>query len=437
MPRRSSRRRSCTGSVSRSRTSAAGPRRFARPAEMADNVAPRTEESSMKISVLIPSLASNGVTRGWILAQLLGRHYDVEMIGRMKEGETVFPWFANYSYTVVRENSLPKAIHEMERHITGDVVLAYCVAMTSFGAGLLAKLRRRIPLVLDMPEWEVHDHYRWKTRASRAAMIARNLVGPGWGSGHSFKYRYVLDHLTHLADERLVCCQFLKQRYGGVWLPQGTDTTRFDPARFDKQATRRKWGLPEDATLLFFGGNPQPNKGLEETIAALHALEGRVNARLVVVGRDASHPYTKKIMAHAGDKASGLGPQPFDLMPELLATADIVPLPQNEEPKSRGYIPAKMYEAMAMALPVIGSDLCDIPTILEGCGYVVRAGDSRAVQTTIEHVLTHPEEARETGRRARQRIIERYSWEVMDGILFDAIESVAQRRRLPAAPRRL
>lgn len=391
----------------------------------------------MKISVLFPSLASNGVTRAWILANLLKRHYEVEMIGRLREDESVFPWFADHSYTVVRRNGLPQAIHAMERRITGDLVLAYGVAMTSFGVGLLAKLRRRIPLVLDMPEWEVHDHFRWKTRTSRGLMIARNLIGAGWSNGHSFKYRYVLDHLTHLADERLVCCQFLKQRYGGVWLPQGTDTGRFDPARFDKQAMRRKWGLPEDATLLFFGGNPQPNKGLEETIATLHALEGKVKARLVIVGRDASHRYTKKILALGGDKVIGLGPQPFELMPELLATADIVPLPQRPEPKSRGYIPAKIYEAMAMALPVIASDLCDIPTIVEGCGYIVPAGDSRAVQTTIEHVITHPEEAREMGRRARQRVIDRYSWEIMDRILFDAIESVLERRRPPAASRRL
>ena len=57
------------------------------------------------------------------------------------------------------------------------------------------------------------------------------------------------------------------------------------------------------------------------------------------------------------------------------------------------------------------------------------------VSAKIEHVLTHPEEAREMGRRARQRIIERYSWDVMDRILHDAIESVAARmkRRTTAA----
>jgi glycosyltransferase involved in cell wall biosynthesis len=305
--------------------------------------------------------------------------------------------------------------------------VAYGVSVTSFAVGLLAKLRRHIPLILDMPEWEVHDHYKWKNKLSRALMIARNLLGPGWSEAHSFKYRYLLDYLTGFADERTVCCRFLQQRYGGVLLPQGPDTNQFDPAKFDKMAIRRKWGIPEDATILFFGGNPQPCKGLEETLAALDALEAKVKARLVIVGRDATHPYTKKIVDLSRGKALALGPQPFHLMPEFLASADIVALPQTKEPKSLGYIPCKMYEAMAMALPVISSNLCDIPEILAGCGYVVPAEDNAALQVTIEHVLTHPEEARAMGRRARQQVIARYSWEVMEQILRGVIESVASK----------
>ncbi len=379
----------------------------------------------MKVTVLVPSLASNGIARAWILAKLLERHYAVEVIGYLRPGESVFPWFRDYPYGVVRAESLPKALNAMERRISGDVVVAYGVSMTSFGVGLLAKLRRRVPLVLDMPEWEVYDHHKWPAGVRRARMIAWNLVGPGWTEPHSFKYRYVLDHLTGLADERTVCCEFLRERYGGVVLPQGPDTRWFDPARFDKATVRRKWGIPEDATILFFGGNPQPRKGLEETIAALHALDGRVPARLVIVGRDASHPYTRRILELGGEKVIGLGPQPFQLMPELLAMADIVALPQAREPKSRGYVPCKMYEAMAMEIPVISTDQCDIPRILEGCGYVVPADDRQALLAAIEHVVTHPEEAREMGRRARRRVIERYSWDVMDRVLQGVVESVA------------
>lgn len=381
----------------------------------------------MKVTILVPSLASNGIARAWILANLLERYYTVEVLGRLRDDESIFPWFADYPWIVVRANGLREAVHALERRITGDIVVAYGVSVTSFAVGLLAKLRRHIPLILDMPEWEVHDHYKWKNKLSRALMIARNLLGPGWSEAHSFKYRYLLDYLTGFADERTVCCRFLQQRYGGVLLPQGPDTNQFDPAKFDKMAIRRKWGIPEDATILFFGGNPQPCKGLEETLAALDALEAKVKARLVIVGRDATHPYTKKIVDLSRGKALALGPQPFHLMPEFLASADIVALPQTKEPKSLGYIPCKMYEAMAMALPVISSNLCDIPEILAGCGYVVPAEDNAALQVTIEHVLTHPEEARAMGRRARQQVIARYSWEVMEQILRGVIESVASK----------
>ncbi len=384
----------------------------------------------MKVTILVPSLASNGIARAWILANLLSRHHEVEAVGRLRTDETVCPWFADYPWIPVRADGLREAMRAMAERITGDVVLAYGVSMTSFGVGLVAKYRRGLPLVLDMPEWEVHDHFKRKNRLRRAGMIVRNLLGPEWSNPHSFKYRYILDHLTHLADTRTVCCEFMRERYGGVVLPQGPDTKQFDPSKFDKAAIRRKWGIPEDVTVLFFGGNPQTNKGLEETVAALEALGSRVKARLVIVGRDETHPYTKHLVTLGRGTVMALGPQPFHLMPEFLATADIVVLPQNTEPKSLGYIPCKLYEAMAMEIPVISSRMCDIPTILDGCGYVVPPDDEAALQTAIEHVLTHPEEARETGRRARRRVIERYDWTVMDRILETTVASV-----LPAPAR--
>jgi glycosyltransferase involved in cell wall biosynthesis len=378
----------------------------------------------MKVTVLVASLASNGISRAGIIVELLRRHYDVEVFGRLRSGEEVFPWHRDFPWQVVRADGLPEAIRAMSERVTGDVVMASSVAVTSFGVGLLAKLRRRIPLVLDMPEWEAADHYGWRPGLPRALMVARSLVGPGWGNAHSFKYRYLLDKVTGLADERTVCCDFLRRRYGGVFLPHGVPTDQFDPARFDRQAIRRKWNIPADATTLFFGGNPQPKKGLEEALAAVEALGDKVNARLVIVGRDESHPYTKRLVDAGRGRVMALGPQPYPLMPEFLATADIVALPQTSEPKSQGYVACKMYEAMSMEIPVISTDVSDNAEILRGCGYIVPPEQPAALQARIEHVLTHPEEAREMGRRARQRAIDRYSWDVMDRALQDVMESV-------------
>jgi glycosyltransferase involved in cell wall biosynthesis len=384
----------------------------------------------MKISVVVPNLASNGALRSWIISQLLARHYDVEAIGLLKPGEEVLPWVRDYDWRKVPAGGVYESMRRLERAVTGDIVLAHGAGMWSFGAALLAKRRRRLPVILDMGEWETHQHLKFERRVPRALMIARNLVGPGWKNPHSFKYLYVLDHLVGLADERTVACSFLQRRYGGVVLHFATDTTKFDPARFDKMAVRRKWGVPTDATILFFGGNPQPMKGLEETLDAIDALADRVNARLVIAGRDETHPYTRKVMERSGGKAILLGPQPFHLMPELLAMADLVALPDSRTPKSMGYVPAKVYEAMAMMVPVIASDLSDMPEILEGCGYVIPADDSAALREKIVQVLLHPDEARELGRRARQRVIERYSWDAGAKVLQGVVEGVAARAGL-------
>jgi glycosyltransferase involved in cell wall biosynthesis len=381
----------------------------------------------MKISLVLPTLATNGTLRAWVIAQLLSRHYEVEAIGLLREGEKIFPWVGDYAWQPVAASGVYDAVTNLERAITGDIAFAYGAGLCSFGACLLAKRRRGVPVILDMPEWEVHEHHNLDGRISRALMVARHLIGPGWSNPHSFKYRYVLDHLTRLADERTCGCSFVQRRYGGDFLPFCADTAKFDPTRFDKTAVRRKWGIPADAAILFFGGNPQPMKGLEETVAAIHALDGTVDARLVIVGRDETHAYTRKVKELARGKAIVLGAQPFTLMPELLSMADIVALPDTRVPKSMGYIPAKIYEAMAMAIPVIASDLSDMPVILKDCGYIIPPDDSSALRAQIEYVLLHPDEAREMGRRARQRAIEHYSWDVGERVLHGVVERVIGR----------
>ena len=376
----------------------------------------------MRVSVVCGSLNHNGIARPWILSQLLSRRYEVEAIGRLRTHETVWPAFADYPWKVVRSDGTASALARVERAITGDVVVAYGMSLLSFGTALVAKMRRRVPVVLDMPEWEVHEHFNWPPGLRRALGIGRRLVGGGWSDPHSFKYRYALDQLTGLADARTVCCEFLRGRYGGAVLPQGCDPARFDPQRFDRVAVRRKWSLPPDARIVFFGGNPQRIKGLEETVAAINALDGRVDCRLVVAGRDESHAFTRELVAAGRGKVIALGVQPFSLMPELLASADAVVLWHAPDQRSRGYIPCKMFEAMSMAVPVVSSAHCDVPTILDGCGWVVPSNDLTDLQATIEHVLSHPDEARERGRRARARVIERYSWPVMERILCDVVE---------------
>ena len=73
----------------------------------------------------------------------------------------------------------------------------------------------------------------------------------------------------------------------------------------------------------------------------------------------------------------------------------------------RDDMPVVIYEALAMEVPVVASDLVGIPEVVrEGWGRLVRAGDSGALGTALGEILSQPpSERREMGSRGRGFVV--------------------------------
>ena len=69
----------------------------------------------------------------------------------------------------------------------------------------------------------------------------------------------VLSRATGAADAVTVCCQGLKERFGGTVIPQPVDTSLFDPGRFDRDRARRDFGF--DGPTVVFPGVPRTSQG--------------------------------------------------------------------------------------------------------------------------------------------------------------------------------
>jgi hypothetical protein len=181
----------------------------------------------VKISALIPNLATNCIVRGWPILRVLERHHSVEVIGALTEGEVLFPPYAKeFDYKVVRRASaggVLSTLRRLEAQITGDVVYAFKPLTLSYGAALLDKFRHRRPVILDIEDWETWGLYRGRG-LRHALRLAKALAGPGWTVPHSSKYRYLMEQATSLADARTVVSSFLCRRYGGTLLRHGADT---------------------------------------------------------------------------------------------------------------------------------------------------------------------------------------------------------------------
>ena len=95
--------------------------------------------------------------------------------------------------------------------------------------------------------------------------------------------------------------------------------------------------------------------------------------------------------------------QPFEILPEFLSITDLVVVPQAERSASYAQVPAKIFDAMAMAKPIIATNVSDIPEILDGCGWIVDPGNPKQLAETIQYVFNHPFESKKMGYKAREK----------------------------------
>ena len=370
----------------------------------------------LKISILCHNMSDNCLGRAYILERVLSRHYDVEIIGPGSSQEIWGPLRADefIKYKVINSKNPLKAL----AYIDGQIIYAIKPRGTSFGYGLLAKLSQHKPLILDIDDWEMSFFLgRILGRIYNASRI--------WDL-NSLLYTWLLEKEVGQADSITVSNQFLQKRFGGVLIPHFRDTNQFNPERFNQQSLKKEFGLQSQKVILFLG-TPRKHKGIMELVHGIEKL-GRKEVKLVIIG--ATDQDRKQLPSKPFLQI--LGQQPFTDIPKFIAMADIVTIFQAASRSSQGQLPAKVFDAMSMAKPIIASNVSDLPKVLEGCGEIVEAGDIEGLSNRIAELLDNPKYAQELGKRARQKCIEEYSYDAIAPKLHAVVEGVLAKARADA-----
>ncbi|MCS6921644.1 MAG: glycosyltransferase family 4 protein [Elioraea sp.] len=212
--------------------------------------------------------------------------------------------------------------------------------------------------------------------------------------------RAVARRARHLADAHAViaasafAARRLETAYGVprsriVVLPNGVDLDRFCPG-------------PPDGTLaatlgvagrrvILAATRLVPRKGVDRLIAALPAVMARVpNTVLLIAGEGPQRPALET--QAQGLPVRFLGTVAPERMPALYRLAEVVVLPNREEPGEVDGIPMTVLEAQACGRPVIGGRAGGTPeAIADGeTGLVVEGEDTGAIAQAVIRVLTDP-----------------------------------------------
>jgi len=371
----------------------------------------------VKISVLAFDLSDNATGRAHLLAQLLAACHDVALVGPLF-GNAIWRPLENsrIEYRGVPGHRHPRFLGQIPgllRLIDGDVIVASKPRPTSFGLGLIARARCHRPLVLDIDDWELGFFYR----AGRWGRLGRflNVTNP-----NGLPWTWTMERLVRRADAITVSSRFLAARFGGTVIPHVRDTQAWDPARFDPAARRRALGL-EGSKVVMFLGTPRTYKGVDDLVDAVAAMS-RDDVTLALVGVEPGRHATSAWAARPFVRL--FPPIDFDDVPSYLMAADVVAVPQRATTETLGQVPAKLFDAMALARPIVSTSVSMIPEILAGCGLVVEPGDVKALANALARLLDDPEEARRLGLRARERCASEYSFETARARLLPLIQGL-------------
>lgn len=210
-------------------------------------------------------------------------------------------------------------------------------------------------------------------------------------------------------------------------VPNGVDCTHFDPT---KVTPKRPFSGP---TIGFAGALLRWHR-LDILLDALGELEQEgVQFNLVVAGDGPMRTDWGNRSKELGieERTLFLGQKSWDEIPAYLAGFDLGYLGNNLMDIGVMYhSPLKLYEYMAMSLPVIAAENADSrEMILPGeIGYLFKPGDKDDLMRVLRTVYAEKENWKKLGNRAREMVIRQASWHVRVKTMMDGIERILEER---------
>ncbi len=207
-----------------------------------------------------------------------------------------------------------------------------------------------------------------------------------------------------------------------IVVPNGVDTSLFDPAQH--KPIRLFEGF-----IIGYSGSLIPRQSIDLLLEAMQELYmENVPIYLTVVGdgpmREPWETYARTL--GLSSRVHFVGQVQRDRVPDYVLGFDIGFCGHKELPVSPiFYSPLKMYEYMAMAVPVVASRHEDTQRVIRDgeTGFLFQAGNKEQLKRVLKQAYDQRAQLHEKGQRGRQKIIGNDSWISRVSALIMYIES--------------
>ncbi|RKT21665.1 glycosyltransferase involved in cell wall biosynthesis [Paraburkholderia sp. RAU2J] len=411
-------------------------------AEKAQTYVSPSAQRKLPITVLIITwdVGHNCLGRSYMLAEVVERIARHSLLVGFQ-----FPKYGSNVWEPVRKGRLPvislpgsnlpefhQSLERISTSIKPDIVIACKPRLPSIALGMMIKEKWGCPLIIDVDD---HELSFFKNQGELSADDLLSLPAAEIGNvtePYAEIWTRYTQSLCKAADEILVSNVALQRVFGGTIVPHVRDETRFDPSQYNKLEIRKRHGIPTDAKVVMFFGTPRVHKGIDVLAKALSKVADP-HFRLVLVGDATDKSVYAKLDQLAEGRIIYLPNQPFNAVPEILAMADIVCLPQDEgHAISKFQLPAKAIDAVAMGIPLLVSKTQPLMQLVDDrVAELVRLED---IPTALERLAGKAETVQAWQDEVRERFLRRYSYAAAADQLRQLFQRTLSRDRSDSMP---
>lgn len=337
--------------------------------------------------------------------------------GQRADGALGFPAFFS-----PRWRSL---IASVVKEVSADLIIARDIPLCP--TAIQVGKQFGIPVILDMAEnYPAMMRAIWETGRDRPVdYVVRN---PRFVEAVE---RYCL----HRVDHVIVVVEESAERLFRIGVPPSRVTVVSNtPPRVRAEVLPSRPPAAKDHLDVVYMGNVEVARGLLESLDAVARLRsGGRNVRLRIIGRGRDDALVRSHAAALGldpDAAEFLGyVESHSEALAIVAGADVGLLPHQKCEAWDTTIPNKMFDYMAVALPVASSDAAPCARILTetGAGHIFKSGDAVSLAGVLEQFMD-PAERDRVGSLGQSAVRGRYNWEVDADIMLGVIEQNSSSR---------
>lgn len=293
---------------------------------------------------------------------------------------------------------MPDVIHLFKPKGYGGMAAMLMIALKHAGI-------KMPPVFLDTDDWEgsggmnaLHDYSQLEKRV------------------YAFQEQWLLKHAAGVTvasrELELLAAETGVARAKLLYLPNCVEPR----STGNGSAARSRLGIPPDAPLLllytrFFEFSQDR---LHRLLADIHRQMPQARFLIVGAGRDNEEQQLQQAAASMGftGNLTMAGWTEPELLPGLLAAADLAIYPFDDTLTNRTKCPAKLTELLSNGIPVVGDRVGQIPEYLapQLRTYLSQPEDVETMARHCIELLGNLDKCRELGRAGHEYILEQFRW---------------------------